>query len=279
VNAFEFASLRRGRVLNLPRFRTRIQERFAPATATALTNMPSIETVSEPIALPTVTEQRVVPVVSWPAFALVTALLPVWATTVVPLSALYQLGKAMVRRLGVFQGLQPRVPSFDSGYVVDPSSVVPRSERKYDVIVLGATGFCGGLAARYLARTYGMDGAQVKWAIAGRSLAKLKQVRTDIVSEGGVPKDQVKIDLIVVDSSFPATLPNLVQQTRVVATTAGPYTAYGNHLVEFCAKFGTHYVDITGEVDWVKSMYGLWQETAQKTGAKLVSFCGTRCYR
>jgi short subunit dehydrogenase-like uncharacterized protein len=66
----------------------------------------------------------------------------------------------------------------------------------------------------------------------------------------------------------------LVQNTRVVATTAGPYTLYGNSVVEFCAKFGTHYVDITGEVDWVKAMICQWQSTAQQTGAKLIPFCG-----
>jgi hypothetical protein len=233
----------------------------------------------KPIVPPTVAEQRAVPVVSWPKFAMFVAVLPVWATTVVPPSALYQLGRGVARSMGAIPGLKPRVPSFDSGYAVDPSSLVPRSERKYDVVVLGATGFCGGLAARHLARTYGVDGAKVKWAMVGRSLTKLGQVRSEIAAEAGLPVDQVKIDLIVVDSSSPATLPRLVQNTRAVATTAGPYTAYGNHVVEFCAKFGTHYVDITGEVDWVKSMYGLWQETAQKTGSKLVSFCGKRCFR
>jgi short subunit dehydrogenase-like uncharacterized protein len=202
------------------------------------------------------------------------ALLPVWATTVVPLSIIYQLAKATARRLGVFRQLKPRVPSFDSGYVVDPSSLVPRSERKYDVVVLGVTGFCGKLAAMYLANRYGVRGNQVKWAMAGRSQSKLEQVRSDIASELGLMVDNVEVDLIVVDTLEPSTLPALVQQTRVVATTAGPFTVYGNHVVEFCAKFGTHYVDITGEVDWVKSMYGLWHETAQRTGSKIVSFCG-----
>jgi short subunit dehydrogenase-like uncharacterized protein len=72
----------------------------------------------------------------------------------------------------------------------------------------------------------------------------------------------------------PSTLPKLVANTRVVATTAGPYTLYGSSVVEFAAKHGTHYVDITGEVDWVKAMLCQWHDTAQKTGAKIISFCG-----
>lgn len=45
-------------------------------------------------------------------------------------------------------------------------------------------------------------------------------------------------------------------------------------MVEFCAKYGTNYVDITGEADWHKDMIMKWDETAQKTGAKIISFCG-----
>jgi short subunit dehydrogenase-like uncharacterized protein len=86
--------------------------------------------------------------------------------------------------------------------------------------------------------------------------------------------DVLQLETILVDTSIPSTLPNLVNQTRVVVTTAGPYALYGSSVVEFCAKFGTHYVDITGEVDWVKAMMCLWQSTAHATGAKLISFCG-----
>ena len=48
----------------------------------------------------------------------------------------------------------------------------------------------------------------------------------------------------------------------------------GSLVVEFCAKYGTNYVDITGEADWHKEMIMKWDDTAQKTGAKIISFCG-----
>jgi short subunit dehydrogenase-like uncharacterized protein len=82
------------------------------------------------------------------------------------------------------------------------------------------------------------------------------------------------LDTIVVDTSVPSNMPKLVEQTRCVATTVGPYQLYGSSVVEFCAKFGTHYVDITGELNWVKVMASKWQETAKSTGAKLISCCG-----
>ena len=74
-----------------------------------------------------------------------------------------------------------------------------------------------------------------------------------------------------------STLPTLVKDTRAVITTAGPFQKYGSNVVEFCAKYGTHYVDITGESDWVQNMIVQWHETAQKTGAKIVSMCGHDC--
>lgn len=235
-----------------------------------------------PLVSPVVQEHRKIPVVPWSTFFATAAFLPVWAVTLVPCTALFLVSRAAVRTVKSILPTPARgddrdaIP-WDSGYVVEASRLIPRSQRKYDIVVLGVTGFCGRLAARHLAKTYGVDGTKVKWAVAGRSKAKLEQVKAELAAELGLPglKD---VDSIVVDTSVPATLPALVEQTKVVATTAGPYILYGNHVCEFCAKFGTHYVDITGEVDWVKSMQVLWHKTAQATGAKLISFCG-RCTR
>ena len=229
---------------------------------------------SSPLASPVVTEKREVPVLPSAAFVATLAATAIASVTILPLTILYQVGKL------VLSPLLPKrsVPSLDSGYNVEASQIVPRSQRKYDMVVLGATGFTGRLAVRHLAKTYsnGVDNKNqksVKWAIAGRSQAKLDQVKEELAKE--LNMDEIRdIDCIIVDTSVPASLPALVSQTRVVATTAGPYSLYGSHVVEFCAKFGTHYVDITGEVDWVKTMLLKWQDTARKTGAKLVPFCG-----
>jgi hypothetical protein len=45
--------------------------------------------------------------------------------------------------------------SFDTGTQVASSEIVPHENRKYDVVVLGATGFTGKLVAEYIAKTYG----------------------------------------------------------------------------------------------------------------------------
>lgn len=124
----------------------------------------------------------------------------------------------------------------------------------------------------HLAKTYGVGG-DIKWAIAGRSKDKLQKVKEYLAKELDNP-DFLDIPTIQVDTSIISTMPGLVRDTRAVVTTAGPFRRYGSPVVEFCAKFGTHYADITGETDWTETMMKRWNSKAKETGAKIISFCG-----
>src|SRR5258707_1056903 len=105
----------------------------------------------------------------------------------------------------------------------------PSSE--FDIIVYGATGFTGQLVAEYLAQHY-VGKTDPKWAMAGRNLEKLASVRDAI----GAPADTT---LIKADASDPASLKAMVDQTRSVLTTVGPYQLYGTELVAACTASGT----------------------------------------
>src|SRR3569832_1874525 len=72
------------------------------------------------------------------------------------------------------------------------------SSPKFDIVAYGATGFTGQLVAEYLAAHYKND-ASLKWAMAGRSLDKLKSVRDAI----GAPTET---PLIVADASDPGSI-------------------------------------------------------------------------
>src|SRR5580658_7428629 len=137
---------------------------------------------------------------------------------------------------------------------------------KFDIVVYGATGFTGQLVAEYLAAHYtGADAP--KWAMAGRSLDKLASVRDAI----GAPADTA---LIVADAGDPASLKAMVDQTRSVLTTVGPYQLYGSELVAACAATGTDYLDLCGEPVWMRQMIDAHQATAQSSGARIVFSCG-----
>lgn len=148
----------------------------------------------------------------------------------------------------------------------------PIQDRKYDAVLLGCTGFTGRLAAIHLAKTY----PNLSWAIAGRSQAKLDKLKKELEDMPDVDNAS-KIDMLVVDTSKPSTIHKLVDDAKVVITTAGPFCKYGSNVVEFCARYGTNYVDITGETDWNKEMIMKWDEKAQETGAKIISLCGNDC--
>jgi short subunit dehydrogenase-like uncharacterized protein len=137
---------------------------------------------------------------------------------------------------------------------------------KFDIVVYGATGFTGQLVAEYLAAHYKND-ASLKWAMAGRSLDKLKSVRDAI----GAPAD---IPLIAADSGDPASLKAMIDQTRSVVTTVGPYLLYGNELVAACADSGTDYFDLCGEVPWMRRIIDAHQATAERSGARIMFSCG-----
>ena len=59
-----------------------------------------------------------------------------------------------------------------------------------------------------------------------------------------------------------------------MCTTAGPYAKYGSDLVAACAEAGTHYCDLTGEVQWMRRMIDAHHARARATGARIVHTCG-----
>jgi short subunit dehydrogenase-like uncharacterized protein len=141
------------------------------------------------------------------------------------------------------------------------------SDREYDIIVYGATGFTGRLVAEYLAHHYAGRADAPKWAMAGRSADKLNEVR-DVI---GAPSDT---PLIVADAENPASLANMANRTKVLLTTVGPYQLYGDALVAACVKAGTAYADLCGEPGWMRDMIDQHQAAAIASGARITFSCG-----
>jgi short subunit dehydrogenase-like uncharacterized protein len=134
----------------------------------------------------------------------------------------------------------------------------------FDIIVYGATGYTGRLVAEYLAGSYP---AGVRWAMAGRSLTKLRQVRDDL----GLPEST---PLLTANSDDAASLRAMCARTTVVITTVGPYQLYGSDLVAACAATGTAYVDLCGEPGWMRQMIDAHHQAAKASGARIVFSCG-----
>ena len=139
--------------------------------------------------------------------------------------------------------------------------------REFDIIVYGATGFTGRLVAEYLVRHYKGRKDAPKWAMAGRSLDKLAEVRALL----GAPQET---PLIVADASDPASLDRMAASTQVVLTTVGPYQLYGSTLVAACVRAGTAYADLCGEPGWMREMIDAHEAAAKASGARITFSCG-----
>ncbi|MEU9283489.1 saccharopine dehydrogenase NADP-binding domain-containing protein [Streptomyces sp. NPDC048275] len=144
------------------------------------------------------------------------------------------------------------------------------TDRAYDIVLFGATGFVGTLTAEYLAAH---APERLRWAIAGRSEEKLERLRERLAGAPGVLRADAP-GVLRADVSDPASLRALARRARVVATTVGPYITYGEELVAACADAGTDYLDLTGEPEFVDLMYVRHDARARETGARLVHACG-----
>lgn len=108
------------------------------------------------------------------------------------------------------------------------------------VIVYGASGYTGRLICEYL-REFG-----VPFVAAGRDEGKLKASM-----EANVPGiETADYEIVQVDHTVEA-LTELFSGASVVCNTVGPFSKYGPEVVEACLAAGTHYLDTTGEQDWL----------------------------
>jgi short subunit dehydrogenase-like uncharacterized protein len=136
-------------------------------------------------------------------------------------------------------------------------------DRPYDVVLYGASGFTGRQTVQYFAEH--VAPGEVRWAIAGRNRQKLESVKAQV---------GVNVDVLVADSQDRTAIDNIVSQTRVLLNTAGPFALYGNAIVDACVRWGTHYVDITGETPWVRELCDRYHEKAASDGTRIIPCCG-----
>ncbi|MCX6512811.1 MAG: saccharopine dehydrogenase NADP-binding domain-containing protein [Actinobacteria bacterium] len=136
------------------------------------------------------------------------------------------------------------------------------TSRSFDITLLGATGFTGGLAAHYLASNAPQE---AKLALAGRTRSKLEAVAASLSRE---------VAIMVVDTTDEASVRTMAESSRVVMTTVGPYILHGEPVVRACAESGTDYVDLTGEPEFVDLMYVKYNERAVNSGARIIHACG-----
>ena len=107
------------------------------------------------------------------------------------------------------------------------------------VIVYGASGYTGRLVCEYL-REY-----NIPFVAAGRDKARIQDAMDKVP---GI--DTVEHEIIEVAHDV-EPLTELFDGGQVVLNTVGPFAQYGREVVEACIAAGCHYLDTTGEQDWL----------------------------
>mmetsp|Transcript_9171 Transcript_9171/g.19863 ORF Transcript_9171/g.19863 Transcript_9171/m.19863 type:complete len:448 (+) Transcript_9171:156-1499(+) len=161
------------------------------------------------------------------------------------------------------------------------------TEKKFDIVLFGVTGFTGKLAAEYLIDRCRNDYATLSWACSARNQAKAEKVLNELVktvasgngneNSNPSPPEILQVDLLCKTQEEETKLRQIVQSTKVCLTCSGPFELYGKKLVQICAEEGVHYADITGETDFVREMIVKHDQTARNTGACIIPHCGNDC--
>ncbi len=136
---------------------------------------------------------------------------------------------------------------------------------KKPVIVYGASGYTGRLVCEYL-RELG-----VPFIAAGRDEKRVQEVMDKVP---GI--ETADYEVVEVEHSVKA-LTKLFKGAKVVCNMVGPFIKYGPETVEACLAAGVHYLDTTGEQDWMLLAQEKWGDAFAKKGL-LLSPCVAQMY-
>ena len=140
-----------------------------------------------------------------------------------------------------------------------------KPDREFDVVLYGASSFVGRFVAKHLYSRQKQD-SSLRIALAGRDENKLEDLKQELGTSD--------MPIIIAEASNLDALIALAAQSKVVASTVGPYSLYGSALVEACAEMGTDYCDLTAEIPWMHRMLERYESVAKLSGARIVHGCG-----
>ena len=142
---------------------------------------------------------------------------------------------------------------------------------KYDLVIIGASGFTGKLVVEYLLKEYGAVNKEFTWAIAGRNHEKLYALRKKFEKIDPLAKE---LNILISNNHDITSLDKITSVSRLIITTVGPYLKYGKLLVESCVRNGTHYCDLTGEVPFIRESIDSFDSVAKDNKCRIIHSCG-----
>ncbi|XP_011862890.1 PREDICTED: saccharopine dehydrogenase-like oxidoreductase isoform X2 [Vollenhovia emeryi] len=143
------------------------------------------------------------------------------------------------------------------------------ADDRLDIIIFGATGYTGKYVVKNV--THMCKEQKMKFGVSGRRQKALETVVKEFAS------DIENVPIILADVKDEESLKKMTKQARVLINCCGPYTLYGEPVVKACIATRTHYVDVTGEEQFMVEMQLEYNEAAKEAGIYVVSACGFEC--
>jgi len=126
------------------------------------------------------------------------------------------------------------------------------------IVIFGATGYTGEHTARALV------GHGARPVLAGRSPERLERLAEEL---GG-------LETTVADADRPATVRALVQRGDVLLSTVGPFSRFGEPVVDAAIDAGATYVDSSGEPAFIRRVFCHHGPRAEHAGVALLTAFG-----
>ncbi len=137
---------------------------------------------------------------------------------------------------------------------------MPKKPRQSGPIaVYGATGYTGKLVAAELAA------ANADFVISGRNEAKLNALVGEL---------RTGVKALAAPLDDPIALRTLLDDCAAVINCAGPFTLYGEPVLEAAVDTETHYLDTTGEQDYIRVALSKYGPEAEKAGVAVIPTMG-----
>ncbi|ANQ06419.1 Uncharacterized protein PCOAH_00009730 [Plasmodium coatneyi] len=143
--------------------------------------------------------------------------------------------------------------------------------KKYDILLLGSTGYTGQMVLEYFLKTYQgrISSGEVKLLCGVRNAEKFNDFLLRMKEKEGVTCSE-KIDTKQCDVGNYDSILNCCRMCKVVISTVGPYATYGYNIVKACVEGNCHYVDVCGEHTFMLNIYKEFNEIAKKKNLKII---------
>lgn len=144
--------------------------------------------------------------------------------------------------------------------------------RPYTIVVYGASGFTGEFIIEDLVKYLCRQQETMKWAVGGRNESKIRATLTSIGKRTGMNLDDVPI--LTASAEDSQSLDQLTSQCTILINCTGPFRFFGEPVVAACIRNECHYVDVTGEPQFMETMQLKYQKEAMEKGVYVICGCG-----